>query len=165
MIWFQIQYGNTLIEAYPSRSTNFWCLHSLLLGNSNPVFCLPSSWHKIFESLGFWTTDLWAVHPWLQQMLPSKGKWYIRGQKKTVKLDRQSFICESPWQVITRENDFCWPCLWPDCLNSFSFSLSSTSGLLICVIPLFLTQWKQQKNLHNSFNHIPKGIWKIDFPR
>lgn len=33
------------------------CLHSLLLGNSNPAFCLPSPWQEIFASLGFWTAE------------------------------------------------------------------------------------------------------------
>lgn len=38
------------------------CLHSLLLSNSNPAFCLPSPWQEIFDSLGSWTGELWTVH-------------------------------------------------------------------------------------------------------
>lgn len=34
------------------------CLHSLLLSNSNPAFCLPSPWEEIFDSLGSWTGEL-----------------------------------------------------------------------------------------------------------
>lgn len=159
MIWFQIQFNMRILSLKLTQQiTNFWVFIVYSLAIPTQFF----AYHPPMAR-NLWTTELWTVHPWLQQMLmvPPKENWYIRGQKKTEKSDRWPFICEPPWQIFTKENDFCWPCLWPDCLNS----LSSISGLFICVILLILPQWKQQKNLHNSFSHIPKGIWKTDFPR